>query len=494
MHRATSEEEALNLLFLGDANRAVGETTMNQASSRSHCLLTVFLEAREAGGVVRRSKLHLVDLAGSERVHKTKSDGMTLNEAKYINTSLFYLEMVIVALNEKNKKARDHIPYRNSMMTSVLRDSLGGNCRTVMVATCSAEAPQTEESISTCRFAQRVARVKNDAVRNEETDPAVTIARLEGEVASLKARLGGTGNEPIDGRLVAALARVRALEAVFADVRATTSRFFGFEIEEEEMRARLAAALESVASAEPLATTGRAPAGSPDPSDRRSGRVRASLVGSPDSTARDDPAKRPRERRGDGDGGDGGRRGREQRRGGNGERGAARGDGKNSGREVEARLGSGGCSDSGDRRGERIHEPPAGPLDAASERENRLRRQLEAARSRMRKHEQMRDWLLRRRNDDAAVARAEEAAACEARMREADQADREARRRAAQKRKIEEYYVSTRATEAATSRPSSSSPPASLTKPADATSAVMSSARAALPNLARPLSKDIRSF
>jgi len=201
MHRATSEEEALNLLFLGDTNRAISETAMNQASSRSHCLFTVFLEARGVGGSdkVRRSKLHLVDLAGSERVHKTKSDGITLNEAKYINTSLFYLEMVIVALNEKNKKARDHIPYRNSMMTSVLRDSLGGNCRTVMVATCSAESKQTEESISTCRFAQRVALVKNDAVLNEETDPSVTIARLKSEVATLKAAVGYLKGEAGEG-------------------------------------------------------------------------------------------------------------------------------------------------------------------------------------------------------------------------------------------------------------------------------------------------------
>ena len=161
----------------------------------------MFLECRGAGGSdkVRRSKLHLVDLAGSERVHKTKSDGITLNEAKYINTSLFYLEMVIVALNEKNKKARDHIPYRNSMMTSVLRDSLGGNCRTVMIATCSAEKPQTEESISTCRFAQRVALVKNDAVLNEETDPSVTIARLKSEVSTLRAEIGYLKGEAGEG-------------------------------------------------------------------------------------------------------------------------------------------------------------------------------------------------------------------------------------------------------------------------------------------------------
>ena len=420
MHRATSEEEALNLLFLGDTNRAISETAMNQASSRSHCLFTVFLECRGAGGSdkVRRSKLHLVDLAGSERVHKTKSDGITLNEAKYINTSLFYLEMVIVALNEKNKKARDHIPYRNSMMTSVLRDSLGGNCRTVMIATCSAEKPQTEESISTCRFAQRVALVKNDAVLNEETDPSVTIARLKSEVstlraeiASLRARLEGQGrgDELADGRdpdhrLAAALGRIRLQEAALADVRATTSRFFGFEIEEEEMRARMAAALEPIIRAEPLAMTGL----DEDPAQRQYNVVGGGVVGV-----------------------------------GAGERGATRRDGGRPGREVEARLVS-------DRSSERVCEPPAVSPDSTGTRENRLRRQLEAARSRMRKHEQMRDWLLRRRREEEAAALAEEEATRRARMREEERDARDRRRRAVQKRKMsEEYYVlkSTRATE-----------------------------------------------
>uniref|UniRef100_A0A7S3K768 Kinesin-like protein n=1 Tax=Aureoumbra lagunensis TaxID=44058 RepID=A0A7S3K768_9STRA len=188
MHRTNSEEEALNLLFLGDTNRAISETAMNQASSRSHCMFTVFFEGRRVGSDrVLRSKLNMVDLAGSERCHKTKSDGQTLREAQYINTSLFFLEMVIVALNEKS---REHIPYRNSMMTTVLRDSLGGNCKTVMIATVSAEREQTDEAISTCRFAQRVALVKNDAMINEETDPLVTIARLKAEVSSLRAQIG----------------------------------------------------------------------------------------------------------------------------------------------------------------------------------------------------------------------------------------------------------------------------------------------------------------
>uniref|UniRef100_A0A3P8RW44 Kinesin family member 6 n=1 Tax=Amphiprion percula TaxID=161767 RepID=A0A3P8RW44_AMPPE len=124
--KSANEEEALNLLFLGDTNRMIAETPMNQASTRSHCIFTVHLCRREPGSAtVRRSKLHLVDLAGSDRVSKTGLNGQLLTEAKYINLSLHYLEQVIIALSEKN---RSHIPYRNSMLTSVLRDSLGGNC------------------------------------------------------------------------------------------------------------------------------------------------------------------------------------------------------------------------------------------------------------------------------------------------------------------------------------------------------------------------------
>ncbi|GMI12711.1 hypothetical protein TrVE_jg1670 [Triparma verrucosa] len=187
MHPVSSEEDALNCLFLGDTNRAISETDMNQASSRSHCIFTVSIEGRKQGSdTVTRSKLHLVDLAGSERVHKTSTTGQTLREAKHINSSLFYLEMVIVALHEKGNNARSHIPYRNSMMTSVLRDSLGGNCKTVMVATISPESSHTDESISTCNFAQRVALIKNVAQKNEDLDPALMITRLKAELATLR--------------------------------------------------------------------------------------------------------------------------------------------------------------------------------------------------------------------------------------------------------------------------------------------------------------------
>ncbi|KAL7495166.1 hypothetical protein ACHAWT_003695 [Skeletonema menzelii] len=188
MHLVSSEEEALDLLFVGDTNRAIAATEMNQNSTRSHCIFTIMLEKRQVGcDTVTRSKLNIVDLAGSERVSRTNSAGQILKEAKYINSSLFFLEMVIVALYEKEKKGKNvHIPYRNSMMTSVLRDSLGGNCKTIMIATISPESQHTDESISTCNFAQRVKCVKNKASVNEEIEPELVIERLKAEVRRLK--------------------------------------------------------------------------------------------------------------------------------------------------------------------------------------------------------------------------------------------------------------------------------------------------------------------
>ena len=135
---------------------------------------------------MRRSKLHLVDLAGSERIKRTGiAGGSLLRESKHINLSLHFLEQVILALQvcrrarahaphllrvvsparmaqERNRPGcRSHIPYRNSMMTTVLRDSLGGNCCTAMIATISPALDQLPETLATCRFAQRVAQISN---------------------------------------------------------------------------------------------------------------------------------------------------------------------------------------------------------------------------------------------------------------------------------------------------------------------------------------------
>lgn len=203
MHVADTEEDALNLLFMGDTNRAIAETPMNIASSRSHCIFSIAIESRPVGSdKVRRSKLHLVDLAGSERVGKTNSSGSVLQEAKFINGSLFFLEMVIVALYEKATKGRTHIPYRNSMMTSVLRDSLGGNCKTIMIATINPEAAHTDESLSTCRFAQRVSLIKNKASVNEDMDPSMVIRRLKSEILELREEIAFLKGEAGEGDIL----------------------------------------------------------------------------------------------------------------------------------------------------------------------------------------------------------------------------------------------------------------------------------------------------
>lgn len=128
-------------------------------------------------------------MAGSERVKKTGVGGKILAEACAINVSLHYLEQVIVALHEQAAGKSTHIPYRNSMLTSVLRASLGGSCRTVMVATLSPEKGHMDESISTSRFATRVAMIKNRALLNEELDPYELVKKLKGQMRSLREEL-----------------------------------------------------------------------------------------------------------------------------------------------------------------------------------------------------------------------------------------------------------------------------------------------------------------
>lgn len=191
VHRASSEEDALNLLFIGDTNRVVSETPKNDASTRSHCIFVIQLESQKLGSDVKSvSKLHLVDLSGSERVFKSGvEDKTTITESKYINQSLFMLQMVIMNLNKKLKGEDVHVPFRNSMMTMLLRDSLGGNCRTKMIATISALKDDMGESLGTCRFARSVQLIQNNMKKNETADPGIIIGRLKQEVRDLKAEI-----------------------------------------------------------------------------------------------------------------------------------------------------------------------------------------------------------------------------------------------------------------------------------------------------------------
>ena len=186
IHEIDNFQEGMALLMLGDDNRVVAETPKNDASTRSHCLFMIQIESQKIGEDLKTlSKLHIVDLSGSEKPSKTNLSGIRMTEALNINVSLFYLEQVIIEINNKSS----YIPYRNSMMTMCLRDSLGGNCKTRMIANLSADFDDVLESLSTCRFAQRVALVKNTAVVNEILDPAILVQKQKNEIEELKAEL-----------------------------------------------------------------------------------------------------------------------------------------------------------------------------------------------------------------------------------------------------------------------------------------------------------------
>ena len=155
VHSVKTAEEGLELFLQGNLNRVVSATPMNKVSSRSHCVFTV--ENRGA-------KLHLVDLAGSERVAKSGVKGqITLRESGNINKSLHYLEHVIDCLAGAVGGRVTHVPFRNSVLTHFLRDSISGifSCKTVMIANISLNVENYKETVFTCRFAQRCGRVKN---------------------------------------------------------------------------------------------------------------------------------------------------------------------------------------------------------------------------------------------------------------------------------------------------------------------------------------------
>ncbi|GJX41470.1 kinesin-like protein KIN-1 [Tanacetum coccineum] len=154
-------EEALKFLSSGIANRAVGETQMNMSSSRSHCIY-IFTVQKELTNEKRVStgKLVLVDLAGSEKVEKTGAEGRVLEEAKTINKSLSALGNVINALTSSPHGKANHIPYRDSKLTRILQDALGGSSHTALLCCCSPSLCNSSESLSTLRFGARAKHIK----------------------------------------------------------------------------------------------------------------------------------------------------------------------------------------------------------------------------------------------------------------------------------------------------------------------------------------------
>ena len=139
---------------------------MNAESSRSHSIFILTVTQNNTADLsCKVGKLYLVDLAGSERIAKTGAEGQTLDEAKSINQSLTTLGKVIKALTTRNNT---HIPYRESKLTRMLSESLGGNSKTCLIITCSPHPFNDQETLSTCRFGQRARSVKNNAKVNRE--------------------------------------------------------------------------------------------------------------------------------------------------------------------------------------------------------------------------------------------------------------------------------------------------------------------------------------
>ena len=182
------------LLRRGGSTRTTSATYMNDVSSRSHAVfqitveqMTTDIELKDNKAQIKVGKLNLVDLAGSERIRITGTRGQQLEESKKINKSLSCLGNVINALTDK--KGKNYIPYRDSKLTRLLQDSLGGNCKTTMIATISPSEDAFSESLSTLYFAQRAKKIKNRPIINEDVNNRALIRKYETELKNLRTEL-----------------------------------------------------------------------------------------------------------------------------------------------------------------------------------------------------------------------------------------------------------------------------------------------------------------
>jgi hypothetical protein len=266
-------QEIYGLMRMGGQLRATGSTRLNEVSSRSHAVFIIIVEQSESYYVdeqgneitlddlghllsskeltraeadvlveqhVRQSfrvgKLNLVDLAGSERVRVSGAKGLRLEETKKINQSLSALGNVISALTDSRE--RQHIPYRDSKLTRILEDSLGGNCKTTMMAMVSPALESMAETLSTVKFAHRAKNIKNDPVINEDLDQKSLLRKYERELKRLRAELSERNRNVVDKRQLLQLEeqRKRAEADKMAAIRALEARSVEFMLEKEEKR------------------------------------------------------------------------------------------------------------------------------------------------------------------------------------------------------------------------------------------------------------------
>lgn len=192
----SSVQEVYEVMKRGGNARAVAATNMNQESSRSHSIFVITITQKNVEtGSAKSGQLFLVDLAGSEKVGKTGASGQTLEEAKKINKSLSALGMVINALTDGKSS---HIPYRDSKLTRILQESLGGNSRTTLIVNCSPSSYNDAETLGTLRFGTRAKSIKNKAKVNAELSPAELkslLKKAQGQVTNFESYISNLEGE-----------------------------------------------------------------------------------------------------------------------------------------------------------------------------------------------------------------------------------------------------------------------------------------------------------
>ena len=190
-------KEAYQRILAGNRNRHIGATSMNKESSRSHTVFTLIIDCKDMRSSTvnfRSSRFHLIDLAGSERQRASDAAGERLKEAGKINKSLSALGNVINSLVDIAEGKNRHVHYRDSKLTFLLKDSLGGNAKTLIIANVSPAAVSFRETLSTLKFVQRAKLIRNKAVINEDTTG--NVAGLKAEIKRLKTLLADGANCP----------------------------------------------------------------------------------------------------------------------------------------------------------------------------------------------------------------------------------------------------------------------------------------------------------
>lgn len=234
----TSFDETFKLLDKGIRNRHIGSTSMNEKSSRSHSVFTLQVESKEKHDDIinfKNSFFHLIDLAGSERQKMAETFGERLKEASMINKSLSSLGNVINSLVEIAEGRQRHVPYRDSKLTFLLKDSLGGNSKTCIIANISPSLMCYGETLSTLRFAERAKMVKNRAVVNEDTTG--TLSELREEVKRLKTLLKTQQDSPGQGFSIDFSERIKQVESLLEQnlrIRLQSENALKVELTEQE--------------------------------------------------------------------------------------------------------------------------------------------------------------------------------------------------------------------------------------------------------------------